>query len=74
MLSQGKFRKFWSPHAPLDAPGRADNPLRRILNYASKHFLSHVPIIYVLTVSVHRLHGHHCTRKVTGYACLHVCL
>jgi len=30
--------------------GRADNPLRRILNYASKHFLSHIPLVYVLTV------------------------
>jgi len=30
--------------------GRADNPLRRILNYASKHFLSEKPVIYALTV------------------------
>jgi nickel-dependent lactate racemase len=30
--------------------GRADNPVRRVLNYASDHFLKHVPIVYVLTV------------------------
>ncbi len=30
--------------------GRADNPVRRVLNYASDHFLNHVPIVYVLTV------------------------
>jgi nickel-dependent lactate racemase len=30
--------------------GRADNPVRNVLNYASDHFLRHVPIVYVLTV------------------------
>jgi nickel-dependent lactate racemase len=30
--------------------GRADTPVRRLLNYASDHFLNHVPIVYVLTV------------------------
>lgn len=30
--------------------GRADNPVRRVLNYASDNFLNHVPIVYVLTV------------------------
>jgi nickel-dependent lactate racemase len=30
--------------------GRADTPVRRVLNYASDHFLSQVPIVYVLTV------------------------
>jgi nickel-dependent lactate racemase len=30
--------------------GRADNPVRRVLNYASEHFLKHLPIIYVHTV------------------------
>lgn len=30
--------------------GRADNPVRRVLNYASEHFAGHLPIIYVLTV------------------------
>jgi nickel-dependent lactate racemase len=30
--------------------GRADNPVRNVLNYASDHFLKHLPIIYVHTV------------------------
>ncbi len=30
--------------------GRADNPVRRVLNYASDKFLKHIPIVYVLTV------------------------
>jgi nickel-dependent lactate racemase len=30
--------------------GRADNPVRRVLNFAASHFLNHLPIIYVLTV------------------------
>ncbi|MGA7575592.1 MAG: D-mannonate epimerase [Terriglobales bacterium] len=30
--------------------GRADNPVRQVLNYASDHFLRHLPIVYVLTV------------------------
>jgi nickel-dependent lactate racemase len=30
--------------------GRADNPVRRVLNYAASHFLIDVPIVYVLTV------------------------
>ena len=30
--------------------GRADNPVRNVLNYASDRFLTHLPIIYVLTV------------------------
>lgn len=30
--------------------GRADTPLRKILNYAEDHFCSHLPILYVLTV------------------------
>jgi nickel-dependent lactate racemase len=30
--------------------GRADNPVRRILNYAASHFLQNLPIVYVLTV------------------------
>src|SRR5438445_4143710 len=31
--------------------GRADNPVRRVLNYASSHFIQHLPIVYVLTVA-----------------------
>jgi nickel-dependent lactate racemase len=30
--------------------GRADNPLRRILNYAQDHFCRHMPLVFVLTV------------------------
>jgi nickel-dependent lactate racemase len=30
--------------------GRADNPVRRVLNYASSHFIQHLPVVYVLTV------------------------
>ncbi len=30
--------------------GRADNPVRQVLNYASDKFAKHLPIIYVLTV------------------------
>jgi nickel-dependent lactate racemase len=30
--------------------GRADNPVRRVYNYASDHFTKHLPIIYVQTV------------------------
>jgi nickel-dependent lactate racemase len=30
--------------------GRADTPVRRVLNYASEHFCSELPIVYVQTV------------------------
>ena len=30
--------------------GRADNPVRRVLNYAADRFLAHLPIVYVHTV------------------------
>lgn len=30
--------------------GRADNPVRRVLNYAASRFLNNLPIVYVLTV------------------------
>jgi nickel-dependent lactate racemase len=30
--------------------GRADNPVRRVLNYASDNFARHLPIVYVQTV------------------------
>jgi nickel-dependent lactate racemase len=30
--------------------GRADNPVRRVYNYAADHFAKHLPIIYILTV------------------------
>ncbi len=37
--------------------GRADNPVRAVLNYASDHFLAHLPIVYVLTVVGRRADG-----------------
>jgi nickel-dependent lactate racemase len=37
--------------------GRADNPVRNVLNYASDHFLRHLPIVYVLTVIGRRTDG-----------------
>ena len=37
--------------------GRAENPVRSVLNYASDHFLQHLPIIYVLTVVARREDG-----------------
>ncbi|MFT4111134.1 lactate racemase domain-containing protein [Silvibacterium sp.] len=30
--------------------GRADNPVRAVLNYGADHFLTEIPIVYVLTV------------------------
>lgn len=30
--------------------GKANNPVRQVLNYASHHFARHLPIVYVLTV------------------------
>lgn len=30
--------------------GRADNPVRKVLNYASEHFAAHLPIVYMHTV------------------------
>ena len=37
--------------------GRADTPVRRVLNYASDHFLRHLPIVYVHTVVGRRADG-----------------
>jgi nickel-dependent lactate racemase len=37
--------------------GRAENPVRAILNYASDRFLRHVPIVYVQTVVGRRADG-----------------
>ncbi len=37
--------------------GRADNPVRNVLNYASDKFLRHLPIVYVLTVVARRADG-----------------
>ncbi len=30
--------------------GKADNPVRRMLNYASDHFIKHLPVVYIHTV------------------------
>jgi nickel-dependent lactate racemase len=30
--------------------GKAENPVRSLLNYASSHFITHLPVIYILTV------------------------
>jgi len=37
--------------------GRADTPLRRILNYAQDHFCRHLPLVFVLTVIGRRQDG-----------------
>jgi nickel-dependent lactate racemase len=37
--------------------GRAQNPVRNVLNYASDRFLRHLPIVYVLTVVGSRTGG-----------------
>jgi nickel-dependent lactate racemase len=37
--------------------GRAENPVRSVLNYAADHFLRHLPIVYVLTVVSRRADG-----------------
>ena len=37
--------------------GRAQNPVRNVLNYASDHFLQHLPIVYALTVVGRRESG-----------------
>jgi nickel-dependent lactate racemase len=30
--------------------GQADNPVRKLLNYASEHFIPHLPVVYIHTV------------------------
>lgn len=30
--------------------GRAESPVRKVLNYSSRHFTSHLPLVYILTV------------------------
>ncbi|MGE5314023.1 MAG: lactate racemase domain-containing protein, partial [Acidobacteriota bacterium] len=42
--------------------GRADTPVRRVLNYASEHFASGLPIVYVLTVVGTDSEGKLCVR------------
>lgn len=38
--------------------GRADNPVRKVLNYASEHFAAHLPIVYIHTVIGRSTGGH----------------
>ncbi len=42
--------------------GRADTPVRRVLEYASLHFARHLPIVYVLTVVGRNARGRRVTR------------
>lgn len=42
--------------------GRADNPVRRVLNYASDRFLRHLPIVYAQTVVGRAANGGLATR------------
>lgn len=42
--------------------GRADTPLRRILNHAQDHLCAHLPLVYVLTVVGSNDSGHLVTR------------
>src|SRR5580700_7956231 len=44
--------------------GRADNPVRRVLNYASDRFLKDLPIVYVQTVVGRAVDGGLATRGV----------
>lgn len=37
--------------------GRANTPLRRILNYAQEHFCKHLPLLFILTVIGYRADG-----------------
>lgn len=37
--------------------GRADTPVRKVLNYASENFANHLPIVYVLTVVGKDIYG-----------------
>lgn len=38
--------------------GRADTPVRKVLNYAADNFAKHLPIVYVLTVVGKDMFGH----------------
>lgn len=42
--------------------GRADTPVRRVLNYASAHFAQQLPIVYVHTVVGRNAEGRLCVR------------
>lgn len=42
--------------------GRADNPVRRVLNYAAERFAADLPVVYVHTVVGSEQNGHMATR------------
>ena len=42
--------------------GRADTPVRAVLDYASEHFARHLPIVYLLTVRARSAQGNLVTR------------
>lgn len=42
--------------------GRAETPVRRVLNYAADHFAKHLPIVYLLTVRARDASGRLVTR------------
>jgi hypothetical protein len=37
--------------------GRADTPVRRVLNYAAEHYAAHLPIVYIHTVVARNARG-----------------
>lgn len=37
--------------------GRADNPVRRVMNYAAERFIAHLPVVYIHTVVARDQHG-----------------
>src|SRR6516164_10899887 len=49
-LSIGRSHFLGAVYGMERIMGRADNPVRRVLNYASEHFLTDLPIVYALTV------------------------
>ncbi|HZD31589.1 MAG TPA: lactate racemase domain-containing protein [Candidatus Angelobacter sp.] len=49
-LSIGRSHYLGAVYGMERIMGRADNPVRRVLNYAAEHFLRRIPIVYVLTV------------------------
>ena len=54
--------------------GRADTPVRRVLNYASEHFAQRLPIVYVQTVLSANAHGDLALRGLfagDGAECFH---
>jgi nickel-dependent lactate racemase len=42
--------------------GKAENPMRRILNYASENFMKHLPVVYMHTIIGHNEDGNEVLR------------